>query len=58
MWQIILYVFTKSPDFYINFRIKSNRKERGLEQEIGNSHCWSRYQETSSNRLRTQDCVL
>jgi hypothetical protein len=34
----------------------------GVREEItsagGRGHCWSRYQETSSNRLRTLDCAL
>jgi hypothetical protein len=30
--------------------------KRGLARR--NSHCWSRYQETSSNILRTLNCVL
>jgi hypothetical protein len=32
--------------------------EEDLSRRQRNSHCWSSYQETSSNRLRALDCAL
>jgi hypothetical protein len=40
----------------VNSVRESVREELSWRQR--NNHCWSRYQETFSNRLRTLDCVI
>jgi hypothetical protein len=50
-------VLSKRQDQFSQFCIEGC-EDRTSALRQSNSHCWSRYQETSGNILSTLDCVL